>query len=339
MAVNYINGISGKKDYNLAIKWLNRSIELGNNNDIIKLGYMYQNGFGVKLDYNKAMSLYNEALRLNVDGAQESINKLNKLISTKSVLYGKAYNRLINATFFDYLTALSFVLAFIFYSKSKRDKILKFDIRSYNLIKDSINKFDLLKIEYDGQKIDNLTISKVAVWNSGKEAVRKSDIPVMSPICVKSNDGIILNSSIIAQSNISNMFSCNISDNKDCVIIDFDFIDYDNAAIIEFLHTSSNLSVSGCVIGGKGISKSTFAKLAPVIRKKSIVGLIITTILFIIVDIAVISNFNDLTKSEPDLIVIFVIIIFTLTVLSALLFSGCLSLLRSKPMSGFDFDN
>jgi len=339
LATFYAIGVLGEKDYKLAAKWYEKSIGMGNKADLLKLGHFYQNGYGVKLDYEKAMSLYKEALALGIDNSQESIDSLKKIIKTKNMLYGRVLNRIINATLFDYLTAISFLLAIVFYIKGRKDKILKYDVRSFNIIKNSINDYELLTIEYDGHKINNLSITKVAVWNSGKESIRSIDIPKSSPICFSVDRGIVLNSNIIVQNNQANMFSCIISDDKQSVKLEFEFIDYDNAAIIELLHTGTTILVTGCVIGGKNITKSQFLKLSPQIRNKTIIGFIITTAAFVIVDVMAIYNYNNIVKSEPELMVIVFFAILAFTILCLLFISGCFSLLRSKPMSGFDIES
>lgn len=339
LATFYAIGVLGEKDYKSAAKWYEKSIGMGNKSDLLKLGYFYQNGYGVNLDYDKAMSLYKEALALGIDDSQKSIDELVKIINTRNMLYGRVLSRIINATLFDYLTAISFLLAIVFYLKSRKDKILKYDIRSFNVIKNSINDYKLLTVEYDGHKIENLSITKIAVWNSGKESIRNTDIPKSSPISFIVDEGIVLNSNIIAQNNHANMFSCEISDDKHSVNINFEFIDYDNAAIIELLHTGTTISVSGCVIGGNDIAKSQFSKLSPQIRKKTIIGVLITTIAFVVADIAAIYNYNNIVESQPELMIIVFIVILAFTILCLLLISGCFSLLKSKPMSGFDIEN
>lgn len=339
LATFYAIGVLGEKDYASAAKWYEKSIAMGNKSDLLKLGYFYQNGYGVKRDYDKALSLYKEALAFDIVDSQHRIDELAKIIKTKNMLYGRIINRIVNATFFDYLTIASFALAIVFYLKSRKDKILRYDIRTFNIIKNSINKYDLLSVEYDGHKIDNLTISKVAIWNAGKESIRSTDIPKSSPFLINATDGIILSSNVITQNNEANMFGCTISDDRSSVLIDFDFIDYDNTAIIEILHTSNTLSVSGCVIGGKGIFKSSFSKLSPLIRRKAIVGLFTTTAIFVIADIAAIYNYNDIVKSDPELIIIIYLVILALSMFCLLLISGCISLLRSMPMSGFDSES
>lgn len=339
LAGYYDTDIFGKKNYSLAIKWYEKSIELGKKDDLLKLGEMYQNGHGVNANFDKAMSLYKEARSFEIDDSQKYIDELEKIISTRNMLYGKAFNRIVNASFFDYLAILSTILAIIFYFRGKKEKILRYDIKSFSLITNNINKFDLLNIEYDGHKIDNLTVSRFAVWNSGKEPIRHADIAKSSPISIKVEDGIILKCNLIAQSNPSNMFTYSISNNKDSVVLDFDFIDYDNTAIVEILHTNTDVAINGCVIGGKEIKKSSFPKLPQHIRRNAIIGLFLVSILFVICDIAVINYYRNMPEYGQESIVLFFVIILSLTLLSLLFIFSFLSLLQSKPMSGFNLEN
>jgi hypothetical protein len=50
------------------------------------------------------------------------------------------------------------------------------------LIKDFSKKLVNLEVLYSGSKVENLTVSKVALWNDGNETIRQEDIALSDPL-------------------------------------------------------------------------------------------------------------------------------------------------------------
>jgi hypothetical protein len=106
------------------------------------------------------------------------------------------------------------IAGYIFYRKSLRIKEPFVSFKSYNLIRDYISKFDDLKILYKGRKIQNLTVTKILIWNNGSDTITREDITTIDPfrvVCV--GDAKILDAKVLASNNPANQFSCALSDN------------------------------------------------------------------------------------------------------------------------------
>jgi hypothetical protein len=74
------------------------------------------------------------------------------------------------------LALISIVLAYIFYRRSQRFKEPCWAIRSITLIEGYSSKVEDLEITYKNKKVENLSISRILFWNSGRETVLRQDI-------------------------------------------------------------------------------------------------------------------------------------------------------------------
>jgi len=160
-------------------------------------------------------------------------------------------NRWLNLIFF-ILTVLSIIVSFYLYFKNKRKKILVYFVKTFNLIKDRVNKVQEIKIIYLDNPIKNLSITKISLWNKGNEIINKTDIAPIDPIRIVVDDEYeILNANIIFTKKEANNFSITITPDKKSVVVDFDYIYTTEGISLEIYHTG----VSGKDIKLKGTIK------------------------------------------------------------------------------------
>jgi hypothetical protein len=185
------------------------------------------------------------------------------------------------------LTVLSFAVAIvsvaitvIIYLKSRREKIPCYNINSYNVITDFVNMFDSLEILYSGQAVKNLTVSKIVFWNAGRETIDMADIVEADPIMILVNKGHkILDEKIIAMNNETNNFSLTKSDDYSKVNIKFDYIDKNDGAVIQIIHTgksNKNIEIRGRV---KGVGKIKPTKVNFISNKLDLLAVFILGLL------------------------------------------------------------
>jgi hypothetical protein len=109
---------------------------------------------------------------------------------------------------------------------------------------------------YAGKPIENLTVTKVAFWNAGKETIHSNDIASADPLVVKiKNDHEMLNAKVTYSKNPANQFSISDIKNQKQFTLQFDYLDKDEGAIIQILHTGisgEDIDVTGTV---KGVGK------------------------------------------------------------------------------------
>jgi hypothetical protein len=151
---------------------------------------------------------------------------------------------------------LGFITSYVFYRIQKRRRELCWSIASTILIKSYSSLFESLEIEYGEQKIENMTVSKIVFWNNGNETIDHADIAIHPHIWPRLEDTKILDTRVITSSTIGNDFHAEIIE-KDIQLIalSFDYLDPQQGAVIQVIHTG--VSLAPLLVGGeiKGVQK------------------------------------------------------------------------------------
>ncbi len=157
------------------------------------------------------------------------------------------------------LTIIGLVLVVIFYIRGQKTKRPTFLIRSSNLIADFSSKLDKLQILYDAKRIESLTVSKIALWNDGRQTIDSRDVAEADPLRIVLKEPYsILDVSVIYEKNGANKFQILSPEGERSVNIIFDYLDKGEGSVIQLIHTgrgSSDIEVLGIVKG--------FGKLRP----------------------------------------------------------------------------
>ena len=162
---------------------------------------------------------------------------------------------------------------------NKEKKQISYMINTYEIVRAGKNVIPEFEISYSGQIIDDLTVTRFAIWNSGNRLLNSNDIVDTKPLSIASNDDgpNILNASIIKRSEESNKF---IVDKKSshCAEIKFDYMDKQDGIIVQILHTGSakDISLSGLIKGGKKL-KNAEKRITGIKNKK--VAKVINTVM------------------------------------------------------------
>lgn len=165
-----------------------------------------------------------------------------------------------------YFNLVSFIIALIgiilsiyFFQKSKKNKKPIYLNRTINLVKENIHKIDTVQITYNNAPISNLSITKIAFWNDGRETINSSDIAQNDNIKVNISDEFqILDAEIIYQKKPSNDFRIKVNEDFKTINIEFDYFDFEEGIVLQVYHTgndSSDLHISGTVKSVKNIIK------------------------------------------------------------------------------------
>lgn len=163
-----------------------------------------------------------------------------------------------------------------------------------------MKKIDGLRIKYQNKSINNLSVGRIALWNKGRETIRKEDIAENNRLrIITLNDTKILEAKIIFQKNKANNFSLVQSKKNNEINIKFDFFDIGEGIIIQVFHTGKNKSdidLGGFIKGSGEIKKMDLPLIVKLIKssmfldnqyvkyKKGILGfiLIITPIILLL---------------------------------------------------------
>ncbi|MCU0439841.1 MAG: hypothetical protein MUC49_18310 [Raineya sp.] len=163
-------------------------------------------------------------------------------------------NAWMNILFF-VLAIVSIILAIIFYYKSLKDKKPVYTKRTFHVIDNNISTLKKIQIYYNEQLIKDLSITKVAFWNSGKEPIRKSDIATTDPIVISTNEEIVIyDFELVFYQNVNDVIIKQLDKNK--ISIEFDFLNHNDGFILNVYHngiSSNEIKIEGTIIGGKKV--------------------------------------------------------------------------------------
>lgn len=124
------------------------------------------------------------------------------------------------------------------YKYSYKEKVPKYAIRNITLVSGS---FPDLEVHYKGHgpDIPNFSVAYIAFWNAGKETIDKKDIVELG---IKIKEGsVFLDTTVIQMNKPETKFRCSMSKDKNYISLTFDYLDYNQGAVIEILHTSTSI--------------------------------------------------------------------------------------------------
>ena len=153
------------------------------------------------------------------------------------------------------IALLGVTLTIIFFIKSKKIKLPYYAVRSVNLVRDMVSSIESLEMLYSGEHIENLTATKIALWNAGHDTINSQDIASAAPLTVHIKGGKILDAKVDQTKNPANNFSVDIADDKSSATIQFDYIDKNEGVVIRLFHTgrsSEDIEIRGKI---KGVGK------------------------------------------------------------------------------------
>lgn len=149
------------------------------------------------------------------------------------------------------LALLSILVAIIQTRKVEKKKKIYYDVRSINVLSESLKEKGKIQVIYNKSKIEDLTISKILIWNGGNTPIRRDDIANRDPVTIQFTDQYdILNAEFVYKSSIANNFSMDLMDAG--IKVDFDFLDPKQGCLIKLAHTgnsSSDVILTGTIIG------------------------------------------------------------------------------------------
>lgn len=176
-------------------------------------------------------------------------------------------------------TVFSVIYAIYAGVKGKEKKEISYIVNTHEIVQAGKNMIPEFQISYRGQTIDDLTVTRFAIWNSGNRLLNSNDIVDTKPLSITSNDDgpDILDASIIKRSEESNKFTID-KKSAHCAELQFDYIDKQDGIIVQILHTGSakNISLSTLIKGGKKLKN--VEKRTTVIKNKKVFKIISTVL-------------------------------------------------------------
>lgn len=166
----------------------------------------------------------------------------------------------LNLVFF--FLALAGVTVTIFFSlRGRKEKEPRFNSRTHVLIEDHVTKIEEVKILYLGEPVRNLTLTKFALWNKGRDPINRSDVAPQDPLRIEAQDDCkILGAEISFIAVGVNNFDLTRSENGKHVGLNFDYFANNEGLVVNIFHTGKNdgdLILKGTIKGVQRIAKAT----------------------------------------------------------------------------------
>lgn len=252
------------------------------------------------------------------------------------------------------ISILGIFFSVFFYFKCKKVKIPVYMIRTINLVRENISKIESLEILFANKKIKNLSISKIAIWNEGRETIDIKDVVKHNPLRLRiSKDFVFLDAKLVYENKPANGFEISISNDKKYVDIQFEYFDFEDGIVLELYHTgksSNDIILEGQIKSVKEIKykePSLFpyivSTILPFKRKKArfILGITFIILGIFLEIISLINAFSDSTvflEVDSNLERILGIVFFCIC--GILYFLIGFGVVRRRIPKGFDvFDN
>lgn len=164
------------------------------------------------------------------------------------------------------IALLGIILTVYFAVRARKSKKPIYAIRTINLVKDKLGKIDRVEMLFDGKRIDNLSISKFALWNEGKDTIRAADVATLNPLkIIISDDYQILDCKITAESDRANGFTAKVGENGKYISLGFEYFDNKEGIVMEISHTGPNstcLTLTGSLCGVQKLYCKSSQKLS-----------------------------------------------------------------------------
>ena len=160
------------------------------------------------------------------------------------------------------IAVFSLLFAIYTWIVGKKKKQVSIVCETNEVIASGKSKIEKLYIQYDGEEIDNLSVTKFYIWNSGNEVINNTDIVGRRPLSIIcSEPDSILDIQIIKANEETNAFSIAEIKNQR-VSFDFDYIEPGDGFVVQILHTGKAIDLDlDCKIkGGKEIRDVSYNK-------------------------------------------------------------------------------
>jgi hypothetical protein len=152
-------------------------------------------------------------------------------------------------------------------------------VTTYNLFKDYSGTVAGLDIQYLGDKVRDLSVSKIVFWNHGALTIDSDDLVPADRLRLETKGkGRILSTKLISTNNKASQPLLSASPEKDQAFLQFEYLDRGQGFVIQVIHegTSSNdLDLKGAIKGVTRIRKidlNEFINKTKTGRRKQLLG-------------------------------------------------------------------
>lgn len=186
--------------------------------------------------------------------------------------------------FLSFCTIAAFLFGIYTWIKGQRKKEISYLGTTYKIFQKDEDKISELNVKYKDRKINDFSITKYAIWNSGNEVIEGENIVVEKPLKIRASDEetVILDVSIVKMSEETNGFFINNFNDKE-IELKFSYVEPNSGVIVQIMHMGArNFDLEGKIKGGKelkNIGKKMERKTPLKKRKKSLFSFLIMSVI------------------------------------------------------------
>lgn len=123
--------------------------------------------------------------------------------------------------------------------KNKRKIDFNYEKKSFNLIDESKNKFPGLEVKYAGTRIEDFSVTQIAIWNCGNRIIDSKDFATSGALTITSiGNNQILDAAIMNVSDVSNDIYIENRNNK--ISINFEYLNPRQGVSLQIIHTGNS---------------------------------------------------------------------------------------------------
>src|SRR6266446_37633 len=153
-----------------------------------------------------------------------------------------------------FIAVMGIGVAYALYRKSRVSSRPAYQMRALRLLGlDNRVLPDEIQILFKGKSVPRVTRTYMVFWNAGTATLRGTDLVADDPLCIQlAGEGEILTAAIARATRPVNKFAVLIcEDALGKALIQFDYLDPQDGAVVEVLHTSSerNPTICGTIRG------------------------------------------------------------------------------------------
>lgn len=157
----------------------------------------------------------------------------------------------------------SLLVSFYLFMKGRREKCPVYLTRTFSLVQNKVAAIRGLTLQFEGRVIESISLSKVALWNKGRETINREDIVRADPLRLELVSGDfkprILGASVSFSRRAVNGVVVEVSDDGLSVEIKFDYLDYLDGVVIDVYHNGARgVCIRGTI---KGVSYLRSARI------------------------------------------------------------------------------
>jgi hypothetical protein len=149
------------------------------------------------------------------------------------------------------VSIITLYASFYFFNRTLKEKTPLFTLESNQYQGDLIAATPDGVTVYENTEIKRFTVSRIAIWNDGKDTIFRKDISPNDNISIAPEEGYEFYFARLLFT-INNSNKCEVVFRNGVAIVDFDYLDFREGSSVEVFHsgkTSWSIKVSGSIIG------------------------------------------------------------------------------------------